>query len=643
MKRAIFIIGIFACIGIINSPSRVTSQTRPRQEPSPSSNQQAGSDSTQQSERVSQNEIEPERLTARVIDVMRSTADDAARWDDKTAAASVQAQVADLMWQVDAEIARQYLVRAWEAASRVEETSGERSRFRNASPRANARQEVMLVARQRAPELAQRWLEQMAEETESERNGQTRGAFDDRTARSTVLLQMAMQMVERDPATAAQMATESLSDGVSFGFQQFLVALQARDAQLAANTFRAALNHLRANGMRDPNEILILYSYLYTPGIIRAANTAETRGSSQMAVGRDRPQITALANLNPTLAVEFLRLASELLVDAPLPTATANPTETARAQLSAISALMARMTPQLQEQTAALQRRAQQIETDARFSPTPARLPSDFPEPRTGESREEYALRRVETMEERAAREPAGLGRDILYAQAAVATPVEGYERASALAGRIADEALRVSVTNWLVYRAALHFIRNNDFNHARRLSARNTDAAQRAAMLIVGAQRLAQARDEVQARDWLHEAGRLIQRLEPDSDTVRLALGAVSTYGTFDSVAALEALHRAVGLINRSSVPLSRDERVPSLARFGGFTLQDFTYGTSGFGLRAATSVFGAEQFESALGALNRIERPEARGIAIVTLARKHLEADRRSASPERSATTNP
>ncbi len=291
-----------------------------------------------------------ERLSARVIDILRSTAEEARGWNDAAAAANVQAQVAELTWEVDADAARGILVRAWETTSRVEEAKKERSRFRNYPVKTGARQEVMIVAGKRAPDLAKKWLEQMAQEAEAGQDGSERGAFDDRTARSTVLLQMAMGAVADNPKAAAQLTIESLQDGVSFGFQDVLIGLQAKDAELAQSVFRAALARLRTRG------------------------------------------------------------------------------------------------------------------------------------------------------------------------------------------------------------------------------------------------------------------------------------LGVVSTYGRFDDLMALEALTDAVKLMNKNSSAPVNDERAPSAAKFSGFTLPDFTYGTSGFGLRAAVEAFDASEFESVLGVLSKISRPEMRGVAVITLCRKHL-----------------
>ena len=119
---------------------------------------------------------------------------------------------------------------------------------------------------QRAPELAEKWLDEMAREADEGRGDGPRGAFDDRTGRSTVLLQMAIQAADSDPKAAAGLATESLRDGVSFGFQWALIKIQEKDFDLGRPVFRAALTRLRIAGVQDPNELLILYSYLYTPG-----------------------------------------------------------------------------------------------------------------------------------------------------------------------------------------------------------------------------------------------------------------------------------------------------------------------------------------------------------------------------------------
>jgi len=584
---------------------------------------------------ASLNEQMAQQFYLRALDALRAVAEDAKEWKDSSAAAHAQAQVADLTWEADTGAARGYLLRGWEVAGRVEEAREERSRYRNASARTEARRVVLLVARKRAPELAQKWLEQIAEESEGEQGKGQRGAFDDRTPRSAALLQMAMASVAESPQAAAELAIESLRDGVSFGFQSVLLALQEKDFNLSQSVFRAALTRLKSVGILDPNELLILGAYLYTPGRVVGANTTENRGSFPMTVARNRPRVTAAAELNPAMALEFLDIAADILVNTPLPSTTANPREAARAQVSAIGFLigMGRMSERLPERAAALRRRAQLIEADAQFSYKPVEPRADTPAPLSGEGTERYAERRIDALEEIARNEAAPLARNIAYARAALATEPKDYERGWRLAGNIRDDLLREGVTDWLTYRGALHFAGAGDFDKTYELSKKTNDPAYRAASLVVGAQKLSKAKETARAAQWLQEARALVKAARTDGPWSRIAFGIASTYARFDPAAALEALADGVKLMNQTLTAPTSDEKAPVVKRFSGLTAQDFSYGTSGFGLKAAVAMFGPDQFENVLGTLKGITSPEARGVAIVTLGTTILQASKRNA----------
>lgn len=568
-----------------------------------------------------------EQQITRILSLLRVTADDAKNWPDAAAASKFQAQTADVLWDAEADIARSLLIKAWDRAGSIEDVKSERSRFRNDSLRTEARRDVILVARKRAPELARKWLGQMAEEAEQAKT--ERGAFDDRTPRSTALLQMALQIVDEDPNAAASLLTESLQDGISFGFQQVLIRIQEKNVELSHHVFRAALARLRTNGMLDPNELLILYAYLYTPGRVVAANANADPGHIQLAVGRNRPQIVAAAQLDPALATEFLRLAANLLINAPLPVTTADSTLAARAQFSVINTLMGPISEHLPELAVALQTRAQQIATDASFSTVRQSAPPNTPPSLPGETSATYADRRVDLLEEAARNESYSLGRDIAYAKAALATTVEKYIRGWDLANKIEDRSLRDNVGNWLTYRAALHSIKVNNLERAYELAGKNSDPIQRAASLIVGAQGLIKAKDTTRAGQWLHEARSLIRKVEPDEDSVHVSFGISSAFGQFDKVTAFEVFSEAVRQLGKVTLGRRDEDRAPSVTRFSGLeTPAVFTYGTEGFSLRAAIDAFGPEQFEDVLGIVNRIPQPDLHGVAIMTLCRKYLRA---------------
>jgi hypothetical protein len=422
------------------------------------------------------------------------------------------------------------------------------------------------------------------------------------------------------------MAMESLSDGVSFGFQEVLLRIQEQNFGLAQRVFRAALARLRTAGMLDPNELLILNAYLYTPGRTLAANTGENPNKIQLAVGLNPPRITAAAQLNPALAVEFLNVAADLLLTAPLPSTTADPQLTSRAQITAITSLMAKVAQVSPEKGAMLAQRLQSLTAEAQFTSEPSKAPEGELETRRGETATEYNERRVDYLEELAAQEKTTLGRDIAYAKAALATTVDRHQRGWDIAGKIDDGGLRENVRNSIVYRAALHFIGKNDLDRAYDLTAKNADVVQRAASLVVGAQSLIKAKDTIRAAQWLQEARGLIRRIDPEESSVRVAFGVVAAYGIFDSLLSFDALAEAVRMMNKTKLTPGDPDRVPLLHRFSGLEMPDFTYGTAGFSLKAAIGGFGPNDFEAVLDAINKITLKDLRGVATVELCRKYL-----------------
>jgi hypothetical protein len=570
--------------------------------------------------------VQPDQLLLkkRIIDVLASTAVEAKKWDDKGIAARTQAQIADLIWDTNPENASEHLTAAWDAAAKVEEPKRERSPIVNRSLRNAVKRDVLLVARKRAPQWATRWLAEMVQDNKSADTEQ-RGIFDDRSGRSAVLLQMAYQLVADNPKAAAELLIESLGDGISFNFQTVLIRIQQNDSTLADTVFRAALTRLRATGLSDPNELLTLYSYLYTPGRVHAANTSDNRNQVQLALGGPRMTIPP-GRQNPALALEFLELASDLLLAAPLPESNAQ--TTARSLVSTIGALLIEVTQELPQKAALLRARAQQLDAEARFSPSPAPRSPDIPDIRPAESKESFAERRVDLLEESAAKGPDLLTRDIGYAKAAVATTVERYQRGLDLAGKIHDKELRTGVRSWLIFRAVLHFVALGRLDEAHSLNLKNDETVQRAVCFVVGAQRLVKDKDFNRANEWLRQAGTLIRESEPNSNIARVVFGMVSTYGRFDTQRSLEWFSYAVKLMRNMPAASLNEDKAPSLQRIAGVTPNnDITSQTSGFSFRAAVAALPSEQFEQVLYRLNEIRPEEARGMAVVMLCSNFLK----------------
>jgi hypothetical protein len=466
----------------------------------------------------------------------------------------------------------------------------------------------------------------MAKETESNSRQKDRGTFDDRTRRSMVLLEMAVAIAQQDPNGAAELAKVCLNYGISFGLQDVLIAIQQQSFDLAQDVFLAALARLRTAGMVDPNELLILYAYLYTPGQIKGANTTDSKNLASIAVSRNKTKIAAAAGVNPDLSKQFLNLAADLLINSPAPSTTDNPQQTARAQISVIQSLLPKMMVDAPDRVGDVQKRMQQLEVDAQFSPTPTQPTTRAPAPIAGEDAQQYRDRRTDFAEEQAKKETDPLKRDIRFAEAALGTSELAYDRGLSLAGYIKDGTLRSNLANWICYRASVYFARKNDFEKVYELGQKNDDKLQRAASLVLGAQGLAKAKDVERASEWLHEARVLVKNSDSTDGWASVAFGAVSTYGQFDKGLARETLLDVVSTINHSTDTSFKDDKAPLIKHFSGLTASDFTSGTTGFGIQAAMSTFKKDQFEDILLIINSITIPEVRGTAIIAFCRANF-----------------
>jgi hypothetical protein len=571
--------------------------------------------------------IARQEFLARLNGLLHSTAHDSKKWGDPVAAARVQAQVADLTWDADSVMARAHLLQAWETTKSIKEEV-EQSAYINESKRAETRREVMLIARRRAPEVASTWLADMAGEAEASHRGEGRRAvFDDRTERSAVLLRMAAETVKENPQVAADLAVESLRDGISFGLQSVLLSLQAKDFESARKVFRAATARLRANGITDPGELLILYSYLYTPGQVIGANQAEQEGSFSLSLSRDQSVMVIPATLDPGMALAFLNLAADILLRSPMPSTTTDPQTTARAQITAIQVVIGEIAKQFPEKATMLKARLENIARDAQFKPAPPGAESNAGMNVVAGSGQDIVEQYVSSLEEKAKKETDSLARDQIYATAALAARAENYERSLRLAQNIGDKALRLNLRCVIRYRAALHFAMTGKLEKAYEINAENDDPLQRASCLVVGAQKLSKAGKTLIADQWLREATELVKKTEDMESAARIVLGVAAAYIDFDTASALDALSLGVKFINSSSA-LPLEGRAPYTQRFSGLPFGDFTYATAGFGMGSVISASKSEEFDRILAILNNITSAERRGLAIVLLCRQHLGA---------------
>jgi len=588
-------------------------------------------DAVNSTKKPTQKSLEPlaNVINSRVLNVLSETADDAKSWDDAKTAAQVQARVADIVWDIDPLSAESYLIKAWEKSKDVKESVEKASPYRNSSARVEASREVLLVARKRAPILAEKWLAELTDLAEEDFQKRNNGMFDDRTAKSAVLLEMAMLSVTENPEAAAAFAIESLRDGISYGLQTVLIAIQEKNPELAQKVFRAALQRLQTVGVKDPNEILILNSYVYMPGRIFAASSSSDQGQTTISVARNRPQIKAMAELNPGLAREFLRVSAEALLRLPYP----SDEKAARGQFSVINTILNRLGNTLPQHSRALQEKLNAILASTNYSPVSGSTPEGI-EPRQKEEKlEDYRSRVIDNLVEEAEKESNPLRRDILYAQAALKTNAEMFERGKSIAGKIQDKEFREQVTNLVIYRKTLDEINKGEFDSAYRILDKNSNAKQKAASLIVGANKLKKQKDTIQTNYWLLDAEKLFRKAEKsDEDWIKIGFGLTNAYAEINRIESSDVFRQTVKLIDEETKFDISADYAPLANDFAGIDFINFTYGTNGFSLKSAVLSFSKEDFEDALLSLKSIKNPKTKGLGILALCEKYLRDSQKS-----------
>lgn len=584
----------------------------------------------------------PHRGRAR--DLVIATADEAPKWDDRRATVRVLSQSADLLWDNNPDRARAWLARAWDLTADLsnENVQSETKKYRSDSPQANGRATVLAVAQRRDKRFADRLIEQLNDEKEQAAYESRRGIFDDRSARSQQLLNMALASVESDLSLAVSLAERSLADGVSFQLQSVLLALRRRDVKAANRVFDAALVRLTSR-FAHASEGQVIASYLFTPGRVFGAGSGNT---TALAVGTQQPQIQKTpAEDDPARARRFLTIMQQILLSMPAPSTTPDPSLSAQEFVTLAGSLAAGFKAHSPDLWLPIEQRLTQIAQDLAPAKHDNRLPPSFRErvrsgSTNGASEEEVNKIYVESLEEAASKEDDPIARKLGYVQAALATKPEDLARGRNIAAKIEEAELREQVISFLMYRAALVALEKGKLDEAITLAS-EAQPLQHAVILITAAQRIVAEkpkREEVwqksirnlRALNLLYDAEKLLKKDDSgSSDALRSRLGLVAALAPLDTIRALDVLGGVVISINKSDSFDLNDSGAPRPVGLDGFTAQSLLPRVrSGYGIRDALAPLARADFEGTVSVLKKIDAPAAQGEALLEVAKTILDA---------------
>jgi hypothetical protein len=582
------------------------------------------------------------QLGLRARDLAASTADEALKWDDTRSAVRNLSEAADLLWENYPERSHAWLVRAWEMTGAISDEDADVAvrRFRSTSPRSEARAIVLNIAQKHDQQLADRLLGQVAEEEGRSQGNIRRGIFDDRSARSAHLLNMASQAVDRDPDASVRLAERSLTDGISFQLQALLLSLREQDKSAAGRMFDSALNRLEER-FTSPSEGQVLASYLFTPGRITGAGA---RGATALAVSTQSPfSGRTPAEDDPARTRHFLSVMQRILLSTPAPSAAPNPPQAAQEFVMLCRSLANGYRIYAPELWAPIEQRMTQVAQHLAPVATDRQVPSSVRDElkssgATGADDKELNRLYVEGLERAAERDANPTSRRLAFVEAALATRPEELEKGRKLASQIDERDLREQVISYLIYQAALLRLEKGLYEEAVKL-ADETRPLPRAIILVAAARRITGQRPKNDDEEVVSRKLRALDLLSAAEDSLgqggdlhvalRVRLGLIAGLAPLDTVRAFEAFGRAVAGINSDP---SFNPYDASTIRITGLIDSPNSLTPMArieYGLKDAVTPLARADFEGAILAAAKISAPAVRGACMIEIARSILSTD--------------
>ncbi|HEX8129540.1 MAG TPA: hypothetical protein VF527_10595, partial [Pyrinomonadaceae bacterium] len=597
---------------------------------------------------------------ANAIALINTLADESRGFRDQTLKARVQAQAADTLWETDRERARALFRRAWEAAEAADVENTRRGEEQNrAAGRLNTRGlnlpnlrgEVLRLAAKRDRALGEEFLGKMEEarkrETSELNNASANlpaGAASATPAAGSGgakpappvrrdpeqvspdvarRLRLAMQFLEDGDTERALQFAEPVLGSVNPSSVEFLVLLRERSQQEADRRYTALLASVVANPNSDAGDILLLSSYVLTPGLYMTIG----QGGQGVSSSQRRRDITT-PELPAALRVAFARAASQVLLR-PLPPEDQDATATGRVgTFFVISRLLPFFETVIPEGVPALRARLAALNPDI---PEGARdnLSDDLtrgliPEGAQGDP--------VQESLDRAGRATDPRERDMAYLRAAQAAAEKGDARARDFTDKIEDKELRRQTRAFIDFALVNRAIRDQkDGAEVLRLLAVSGDLTpvQRTWGYTEAARLLAKD-DPTRALEALEASAAAAKSIDAaDPDRVRSTVAVATRFFDFDRNRAWEIMGEAVKAANAAPEFTGADAGLSSRIRSGGMSMT-MNFSAPVFDLTGVFQTLARDDMNRAVALAQTFTHESPRAVATLAIARAVLEGNK-------------
>jgi hypothetical protein len=451
----------------------------------------------------------------------------------------LMAEVADAYWDIDQTRARALFTAALEAALSLKVGTDDASR---------ALRQVIKMAVKRDATLARKLSEKVIEMT------------TDKDWAAAESLSIATDLLESDPARAAQLVHAQAPAGPSLNTAWFILQLSRRDPAAADKVYSAYLSRFAPGTGFGLDRLLWLagYPFGYAEAFGGSMNPNQMVGFYGLRIPGPGPR--------PALAQMFLDVAFRASQHALKQTSSADPQ-----QAEAICVLVLfttayllpevqRYRPQILQQWTFLEQEALSRTTVIQRDGVIRRI-EEIARSRasTGEQEaaEQYSAGQEEALLAHAEDHPSGCKRDTEFVKASLSIAyAKDFSRAIEVSGRIENGSLRDSVRQYIYYDMSIAAVARGDsasLDDARKYAEYVISSDQRALLYIKIAKAVIRHQDRQLATELLGRAMRLAETASEPTIQTGILLASAASYAEFDAYSGYKALKEAVKVINNT------------------------------------------------------------------------------------------
>lgn len=484
------------------------------------------------------------------MDLLKTLAHELKSEADKPAATSLQARIADALWQYDELFARELFRSAFEASKKppADELS-KAARSTYIARQANSLREVLSRLGTHDQKRAEAWLKSLQEEKLSETR--TSEVSD---VRRELLMQIALQLVPGDPGQAQRLGLLALAGNqIPEDFGRLLFALSNTGRSQSDPLFRAAVANLRRNDCAYSSSLLALVNYVFSSS----------------------------GSLYPDASVSDAELLANYFVDAAWRQSRGTPTLSLPEPSASfyglievrgwpiVSRYAPERMPELQGQMRELASRLSQSQLE---NTTRLRLTQQQQIAVSTRSSHD-----VDEQIERAMKEKDIQVRDSLLNSLAHSLMRSDSERALKLAGMIDDSEIRAQAEDDINLVAIQQLLGSRSYEDARKTLIKLNNSGLQAKVLVAWASKSLSEKDTTRASELLSEAVQITSKNDPTADKLLSLLLIAQQFVKFDSIRGFEVLGSAIKTVNQlrfDEMPASSVLTKPRLMKIKTYTM---------------------------------------------------------------------